>query len=249
MRTPRRCRAGWRRRRSDRRDARSTRSALLQASPGAQQPSAAVRLPPRSNPMTTGRADCDSTSAAMLRLVAPSAIRTPISLVRCSTRYESTLNSPDNVSRSASAPSTSVSQNGICQQIHFHARDGLQRGDLAHVGIDRRQPIDERMARALGIAAHTHRQRRPGRLGADRHVDTCSAQPHAAEPKARDVPGDANDDNGAREQRRIIGSACRSSGPTRAAGPARPHRCPATAGARRFRTRPPPRRLRCARSA
>ena len=44
------------------------------------------------------------------------AIRTPISLVRCSTRYESTLNSPDSVRRSASAPSTSVSQNGIARR-------------------------------------------------------------------------------------------------------------------------------------
>ena len=97
--------------------------------------------------MPTGRADCDSTSAPMLRLVAPSAIRTPISLVRCSTRYESTLNSPDNVRRSASAPSTSVSQNGIPRRYaSFHARDGPQRGDLAHVWIDRRQPLDECVA-------------------------------------------------------------------------------------------------------
>ena len=201
--------------------------------------------------MPTGRADCDSTSAPMLPLVAPSAIRTPISRVRCSTRYESTLNSPDNVSSSASAPSTSVSQNGIPSRYTSARAMVSQRGDLAHVGIDRRQPIDERMARALGIAAHTHRQRRPGRLGADRHVDTCATQPQAAEPKARHVPRDADDDDGAREQRRVIGlPAVRSfGGPARAAGPVRARRCPATAGARRFRTRPPPRRLRCARSA
>ena len=61
----------------------------------------------------------------MLPLVAPSAIRTPISLVRCSTRYESTLNSPDNVRRSASAPSTSVSQNGIARRYVSRAREGL----------------------------------------------------------------------------------------------------------------------------
>ena len=38
-------------------------------------------------------------------------------------------------------------------------------------GIDRREPLDERMARALGIAVHPHRERCLGSLGADRHVD------------------------------------------------------------------------------
>ena len=153
--------------------------------------------------MPTGRAVCDSTSAPMLRLVAPSAIRTPISLVRCSTRYESTLNSPDNVRRSASAPSTSVSQNGIARRYAANARDGPQRGDLGHVGIDRREPIDERMARALGIAARTQRQRRLGNLGADRHVDTGARRSLASQPKARHIARDANDDEAAREKRRV----------------------------------------------
>ena len=47
---------------------------------------------------------------------APSAIRTPISLVRCSTRYDSTLNSPDTVSNSASPPSISDTQKAICRK-------------------------------------------------------------------------------------------------------------------------------------
>ena len=47
--------------------------------------SAAARLPPATRPMQTGRSNCDSTSSATFLVVAPSAMRTPISFARCST--------------------------------------------------------------------------------------------------------------------------------------------------------------------
>ena len=76
----------------------------------------AARLPPINKPNPTGRNDCDNTSRVTVGAVAPSAMRTPISLARCSTRYDSTLKSPDNVSASARPPSTSVVQNAICRK-------------------------------------------------------------------------------------------------------------------------------------
>ena len=201
--------------------------------------------------MPTGRADCDSTSAPMLR--AGRAERHPHAdlpgALLDEIREHAEQPRQRQQKRQRSKHQRQPERNR--QKIRFRARDGPQRRDLAHVGIDRRQPIDERMARALGIAAHTQRERRPGSLGADRHVDTGARQPEAAQPKARHVAGDADDDEAAREQRRRRSGSPRfgSSGPARAAGPARRRRCPATAGARRFRTRPPPRRLRSARSA
>jgi len=59
---------------------------------------------------------CDTISAITSRGVAPSAMRTPISLVRCSTRYDSTLNRPESVSTSASPPRHIVDQNPSCRK-------------------------------------------------------------------------------------------------------------------------------------
>ena len=71
----------------------------------------AARPAPAINPLITGRVVCASINCVTLCDEAPSAIRTPISLVRCSTRYDSTLNSPDTVSSSASAPRINDTQN------------------------------------------------------------------------------------------------------------------------------------------
>ena len=71
---------------------------------------------PMKRPTPTGRIDCDRTSRVTSQVVAPSAMRTPISLVRCSTRYDSTLNRPDSVSARASPPSATVNQNAICSR-------------------------------------------------------------------------------------------------------------------------------------
>ena len=101
---------------------------------------------PISSPMATGRAVCDNTRRVTLRDVAPSAMRTPISFVRCSTRYDSTLKSPDTVSVKASVPSTSVTQKAICQEIGLHSRHGPHRQHLTHVRIDDRQPVEEAVA-------------------------------------------------------------------------------------------------------
>jgi len=59
---------------------------------------------PASSPKRTGRVVCANIKSVTLREAAPSAIRTPISLVRCSTRYDNTLKSPDTVSNSARPP-------------------------------------------------------------------------------------------------------------------------------------------------
>jgi hypothetical protein len=46
----------------------------------------AASPPPARTPKAIGRIDCDTTSITTSRGVAPSAIRTPISVRRCSTR-------------------------------------------------------------------------------------------------------------------------------------------------------------------
>ena len=76
----------------------------------------AANAVPASNPYITGRVVCDSINCVTFCEVAPSAIRTPISLVRCATRYDSTLNSPDTVSNSASPPRISDTQKAICRK-------------------------------------------------------------------------------------------------------------------------------------
>ena len=143
--------------------------------------------------MPTGRADCNSTSAPMVRLVAPSAIRTPISLVRCSTRYESTLNSPDMGQEKRERSECQRHPERNCQKIRCRARHDLQRRDVAHVGIDSRHPLDQFMAGPLRAAAHTDRQRRSGRISTDRNVDACSPQIRCPQtefpvPKSRATP-------------------------------------------------------------
>ena len=71
---------------------------------------------PATNPYITGLAVCHSINCVTFCDEAPNAIRTPISLVRCSTRYDSTLNNPDTVSNRASAPRMSETQNAICRK-------------------------------------------------------------------------------------------------------------------------------------
>ena len=94
--------------------------------------------------MPTGRADCDSTSKAIPRLVAPSAIRTPISLARCSTRYESTLNSPGQRQQKRQSSERQRQPERNLQQICFCPRECLQRGNLAPCW-DRRPPGDRQV--------------------------------------------------------------------------------------------------------
>ena len=148
----------------------------------------------------------------MLRLLAPSAMRTPISRVRCSTRYESTLNNPDSVSSSASTPSTTVSQNEVAEDVGVRSRERLHRRDLGHVRVERRESIEDHASRDLGVAAHAQRQRRRGHVGVDRQVDAGSADAARAELKARDVARDADDDGRARLQQRVVGRRRRGSG-------------------------------------
>ena len=86
--------------------------------------SAAASPAPASSPYITGRVVCDSINCVTCRGEAPSAIRTPISLVRCSTRYDSTLNSPDTVSNRASPPSIERHPEGDLQEERLESRDG-----------------------------------------------------------------------------------------------------------------------------
>ena len=60
-----------------------------------------------------------------MRDEAPSAIRTPISRRRCSTRYDSTLNNPDTVNNSARPPSASETENAIRKknELWFETND------------------------------------------------------------------------------------------------------------------------------
>ena len=71
---------------------------------------------------------------------------------------------------------------------------------------DRSPPADRR---AHGARAPHRRARRIvsdvlAVFGADRHVHTCARHPDAAEPKARHIPCDADDDEAARDRRRVV---------------------------------------------
>src|SRR4051812_19169285 len=63
---------------------------------------------------------------------APSAIRTPISLVRRSTRYDNTLKRPDTVSSSASPPRISETQKAICRKNVSSPRQRLHGDHISH---------------------------------------------------------------------------------------------------------------------
>src|SRR6188508_2564022 len=72
---------------------------------------AQARPTPTARPTLTRRSACQSTCRVTAPAVAPSAIRTPISFVRCTTRYDRTPKIPDIVSASAIEPSTTTIQN------------------------------------------------------------------------------------------------------------------------------------------
>ena len=95
---------------------------------------------------------CDSINCVTFCDEAPSAIRTPISLVRCSTRYDSTLNSPDTVSNSASAAENQRHPERDLQEERFEPRHRPHGHDLAHVRIDPGEMVEERLPGQVGIA-------------------------------------------------------------------------------------------------
>ena len=120
--------------------------------------------------MPTGRSDCDSTSRATFLVVAPSAMRTPISFACCSTTYDSTLNRPDTVNTSASPPKYDRDPKGDLQHVRLHSGHRSQGDDIAQGRIDAREAFEQRLARLLGVAADAQDQRRPRALGTGRKV-------------------------------------------------------------------------------
>ena len=134
--------------------------------------SVAASPAPASNPYITGRVVCDSINCVTFCEEAPSAIRTPISLVRCSTRYDSTLNSPDTVSNSASPPRISDTQKAIRRKNVSSLATRPHGHDHAHVRIDPGEMVDECLPGQVGIAVDARDDRRLRRVKAGRH-ETC----------------------------------------------------------------------------
>ena len=193
--------------------------------------------------MPTGRSDCDSTSPATFLVVAPSAMRTPISFACCSTTYDRTLNRPDTVNTSASPPKYDRDPEGDLQHVRLHSGHRSQRHDVAEAGIDAREAFEQRLARLLGVAADAQVQRRLRALGTGRQVHAR----RRSRPGSRTTPTTVNVRDGSTVARALRRRRRRPATPMaepRGAPPARRRRHSARAGARWSRTRsrrPPPR--------
>ena len=218
------------------------RSARRRASPSGRSP---APRPGRRRPRDRcrpGGAIVTAPAPTTFLVVAPSAMRTPISFARCSTTYDRTLNRPDTVSTSASPPSTTVTQKAI------------RRMDVCIPAIDRMvliapkpgSTLVRRSSSAWRACSGSPRTRSvsdvPAALGTGRQVHAPEGEQVGHLETAPHIAHDADDRERARRAATV-----RPASPIAEPGGAPParRRCDsARAGARRSRTRPrrpPPR--------
>ncbi len=116
--------------------------------------------------MLTGRSDCDSTRCATFLVVAPSAIRTPISFARCSTRYRQDAEQARQRQHERQSSKDRRDPKGDPHDVCLRSGDRAHGGDLAQTGIDAREVFEQSLTRLLRVATHAQGQRGSRALGA-----------------------------------------------------------------------------------
>ena len=182
----------------------------------------------------------------MSRGVAPSAIRTPISLLRCSTRYDRTLNRPETVSARARPPRMTAIQKTTSSTAASSPRHHPHRRDLAEGGIDLRERVQQRAPRRIGIAVHAQDERRFRLLRRGRQIDARVGEVEHLECAAH-VADDADHGEELRGNPRVLPPpSSRHRTRRRAESSARARRRSARSAAQPHRRSPPQRRRGCA---
>jgi hypothetical protein len=144
---------------------------------------------------------CANINCVTFRDEAPSAIRTPISLVRCSTRYDNTLKSPRHGQQQREPAENHRHPEGHRQQEGLEPRHRPQGDDLAHVRIDPGEPLEQCLPRQVGIASNASHQEGLWRIDGGRQE--YAGFFHIGDTKTGDVFRDADHRDRARRQRRV----------------------------------------------
>ena len=186
---------------------------------------------------TTTRNDCARTSPVTFRVVAPSAMRTPISFPALLDEVRQHAEDARQGQEECQPAEHDRQPESDLQRICLHPAERAQRHHHAHVGIDGREAFEQRATGQLRIAGDACDQIHPGIRRARRNVHTRFGKSRDA--KAGHVTNDAYD--GERSGTVAWARPARgfpNSDPARGASPGRRRRASARSAAQRFRTPP-----------